>query len=101
MTLETSIDEITYWRREVVGETGPLLAAGKMSTEASEVLDLYIKAEDWPDRRVDEQHLKQEIGDVFVTIVGMCDEAEVTLEECIEAAMTKNASDEWQESRGL
>lgn len=101
MTLEESVNDITEWRREVVGETGPLLAAGKMSTEAAEVLDLYIKAEDWPSREVDERHLKQEIGDVFVTIVGICDEAEVTLADCIDEVMQKNTSDDWKDARGL
>lgn len=101
MTLEQQFEEVLYWRREVVGETGPTLASGKMVTEASEVLDLFIKATDWPGREVDEEHLKQEIGDVLVTVVGVCDETELTMEECIDAAMTKNASDDWQSERGL
>ena len=100
--LETLIEEYKEWRSENVGGTGdPMLAAGKLATEAPEVLDLYLKAADWPSHEVDELRLKREIGDAFVTIIGVCQETDLELVDCVEAAMEENASDEWTEARGL
>jgi hypothetical protein len=101
MTLEDDIHAIKAWRSDVVGDTGELRAAAKMSTEAAEVLDIYIKAQDWPSRDVDELHVMREIGDTFVTLVGICQEADVDLEKCVHAAMEENTSEEWKASRGL
>ena len=84
-----------------IGGPTMLRAAAKMSTEAAEVLDPYIKAEDWPAHEVDEEELEREVGDVFVTLVGVCQEADLDLGDCVEAAMQKNASDTWREDRGL
>jgi len=98
---EELIAQVRDWRTENVGETGMLRAAAKMSTEAAEVLDPYIKAEDWPAHEVDEEELEREVGDVFVTLVGVCQESGLALDDCIEAAMQKNASETWKEDRGL
>jgi len=100
-SLDALAPDVLAWREEAVGETGTLLAAAKMSTEAAEVLDPYIKAEDWPSHEVDEAELEREIGDVLVTLLGVCQEAGLGLGSCGRAAMEKNASDEWREERGL
>lgn len=101
MIRDYNVSDIREWRREAVGETGPLRAAGKMTTEASEVLDLYIKADDWVNHEVDKLELQREVGDVFVTLVGICQEEDLRLNECVAAAMEKNTSEEWREKRGL
>lgn len=99
--LEKLTAETREWRSVTVGETGPLRAAAKMSTEAAEVLDPYIKAGDWPAHEVDEEELERELGDVFVTLVGVCQETGLDLADSIEAAMQKNTSDAWRSERGL
>jgi NTP pyrophosphatase (non-canonical NTP hydrolase) len=60
-------------------------------TEAAEVVDIFKKSRYSPrhDGYLDQQHLREEIGDVVYGLVALTEEFGWTLEECMQATADK------------
>lgn len=90
--------ETHKWRLETIGDdVTPLSQAAHASVEASEVLDLLVKAETYDNSWVEENEeaLMEEIGDVVIALAGVPSLLDIDLVECVEAALEKNDVRQW------
>lgn len=101
MWLREEAEAVDAWRRDTVPEAERLDQAGHTVCEASEILDEYVKAAQYPGHELDDEHLMTEAGDVMVSLMSLMGMEGWDPVECVRLARGKNAREDWEAERGL
>lgn len=89
--------ETHAWRTEKFGEVQPTPQLLGTMVELSEMGDMLVKAEYYDEGWADDERLKEEAGDVMVYFLGVLSCLGYDVVECIEVALDKNQTRDWDE----
>lgn len=100
-TFMNHVQEETHeWRMEEWPDITALAQTFGTAIEVMELGELVLKGEYYDEDWADEQRLKEEAGDSLVYLLGVMSLLDLTVEECVAAALRKNDDRDWEEHQG-
>lgn len=85
------------WRIEKWPDLTALAQTFGTAIEVMELGELVLKAEYYDEDWADDERLKEEAGDALIYLLGVMSLLDLDVEECIEAALDKNETRDWDE----
>lgn len=85
------------WRVEKIPDLNPRDQLDGTMVEVAEILEAVVKEETYDEGWADDEHVKEEIGDVIIYLSGFCALKGFDMTECIHRAQAKNSERDWDE----
>lgn len=85
------------WRLDKIPDLTPRDQLDGTMVEVAEILEAVVKEETYDDGWANEEHVKEEIGDVLIYLSGFCALEGFDMIECIARARAKNSDRDWDE----